>query len=94
MPTWQNILQAKGFFIKKVEKLRQDNLIKFQEVASKIVNNKKNGDKIWFDSECIQAWLKSFDGVQIKQTRICIKLFQIQFQRLSKTFVFQISERK
>ena len=31
----------KGFFIKKVEKLRQDTLNKFHEVASKIVNNKK-----------------------------------------------------
>ena len=35
------ILPEKGFFIKKVEKLGQDDLIKFQEVASKIVNNKK-----------------------------------------------------
>ena len=87
------ILPEKGFFIKKVEKLGQDDLIKFQEVASKIVNNKKM--EIRFDlipSASKLGWKPLIEYKSNKREFVsnCVRLYfkDIHGQTVHPTFFF------
>ena len=88
------ILPEKGFFIKKVEKLGQDDLIKFQEVASKIVNNKKM--EIRFDlipSASKLGWKPLIEYKSNKREFVsnCVTLFQRHSWANHASYIFFVS---